>query len=101
MDSDDELIVKMKEEKFTDKQIAARLREEGRVNYHYKTIGSRWARIKRALEKKNDQDLDDQLTDWHEGDVSQRALPPRKLADLCRTMFYSKPLLLLIEKCIA
>ncbi|KAI4125634.1 MAG: hypothetical protein LQ347_005306, partial [Umbilicaria vellea] len=68
LDSDDELIVKMKEEKFTDKQIAARLREEGRVNYHYKTIGSRWARIKRALEKKNDQDLDDQLTDWHEGD---------------------------------
>lgn len=75
MDSDDELIVKMKEEKFTDKQIAARLREEGRVNYHYKTIGSRWARIKRSLEKKNDEDLDDQLTDWHEGDVGQRALP--------------------------
>ncbi|SLM38102.1 Nucleotide-binding, alpha-beta plait [Lasallia pustulata] len=68
LDSDDEVIVKMKAEKFTDKQIAARLREEGRVNYHYKTISSRWIRIKNALEKRRDQDLDDQLTDWHEGD---------------------------------
>lgn len=82
LDSDDELIVKMKAEKFTDKQVAARLREEGRVDYHYKTISSRWVRIKRALEKKHDQDLDDQLTDWHDGDVSQKALPARKHADL-------------------
>ena len=101
LDSDDEVIVKMKAEKFTDKQIAARLREEGRVNYHYKTISSRWVRIKRALEKKQDQDLDDQLTDWHEGDVGQNPLSPRKYADFSRTMFCSKPLLLLTEKYIA
>lgn len=98
MDSDDEVIVKMKAEKYTDKQIAARLREEGRVNYHFKTISSRWVRIKHALEKKQDQDLDDQLTDWHEGDVGQSPLSPRKYANISRTMFCSKLLLLLTEK---
>ena len=82
MNSDDELIVRMKGERFTDKQIAARLREEGRVDYHYKTISSRWVRLKRALEQKQDQDLDDQLTDWHEGDVGHSPVLPSEYADL-------------------
>ena len=82
LNSDDELIVRMKGERFTDKQIAARLREEGRVDYHYKTISSRWVRLKRALEQKQDQDLDDQLTDWHEGDVGHSPVLPSEYADL-------------------
>ena len=60
----------MKNAKYLEKDIAERLAKEGRINYHPKTIGTRWARIKRMLQKVQDQMLDDELTDWHEGDVS-------------------------------
>lgn len=69
MDSDDELIVKMKQAKYQEKEIAQRLIDEGRTNYHAKTIGTRWARLKRVLQARNDDLLDQDLTDWHEGDV--------------------------------
>lgn len=73
MDSDDELIVKMKQAKYQEKEIAQRLVDEGRTNYHPKTIGTRWARLKKAMQIRNDELLDQDLTDWHEGDVSRRA----------------------------
>jgi hypothetical protein len=60
----------MKNAKYLEKDIAQHLAKEGRINYHPKTIGTRWARIKRMLQKVQDQMLDDELTDWHEGDVS-------------------------------
>lgn len=70
MDSDDELIVQMKQTKHTEKEISDRLKAEGRTVYHSKTIGTRWARLKRVLQERNDELLDAELTDWHEGDVS-------------------------------
>lgn len=69
LDSDDELIVSMKNAKFKEKEIAQRMQDEGRVKYNSKTIGTRYARICRKLEEKNDADLDADLTDWHDGDV--------------------------------
>lgn len=72
LDSDDELIVRMKNAKYLEKDIAERLTQEGRINYHPKTIGTRWARIKKVLQRVQDQMLDSELTDWHEGDVSCR-----------------------------
>ena len=70
MDSDDELIVRMKQAKYQEKEIAQRLIDEGRTNYHPKTIGTRWARLKKAMQVRNDELLDQDLTDWHDGDVS-------------------------------
>lgn len=70
MDSDDELIVNLKMAKRTEKEIAARLVSEGRVAYNPKTIGTRWARMKKVMAKHNDDLMDADLTDWHEGDVS-------------------------------
>ena len=64
----------MKNAKYLEKDIAERLAKEGRVNYHPKTIGTRWARIKKVLQKVQDQMLDDELTDWHDGDVSRRSM---------------------------
>lgn len=69
MDSDDELIVRMKQAKYQEKEIAQRLIDEGRTHYHSKTIGTRWARLKKAMQARNDELLDQDLTDWHEGDV--------------------------------
>jgi len=69
LDSDDEIIVQMKQEKYTDKEVVERLIKEGRTKYHHKTISSRWVRLKRVLAAHEDELLDAQLTDWHEGDV--------------------------------
>ena len=71
MDSDDELIFNMKNAKFLEKDIAKRLADEGRIHYNPKTIGTRWARLKKAMQAKQDELLDADLTDWHDGDVSK------------------------------
>jgi len=63
LDSDDELFVRMKNAEYLEKDIAATLAKEDRINYHPKTIGTRWARIKRMLQRVQDQMLDNKLTD--------------------------------------
>ncbi|KIW83715.1 hypothetical protein Z517_02961 [Fonsecaea pedrosoi CBS 271.37] len=68
LDSDDEMIVRMKEARFLEKDIAQALIDQGRTAYNPKTIGTRWRRIKAALQKRQDDLLDADLTDWHEGD---------------------------------
>ncbi|KKY17681.1 hypothetical protein UCRPC4_g05314 [Phaeomoniella chlamydospora] len=68
MDSDDELIVQMKQARYLEKDIAERLAAEGRTSYMPKTIGTRWARIKRVLQDRQDDLLDEEMSDWHEGD---------------------------------
>ena len=69
LDSDDEMIVRMKEARFLEKDIAQALINQGRTAYNPKTIGTRWRRIKAALQKRQDDLLDADLTDWHDGDV--------------------------------
>jgi hypothetical protein len=69
-DSDDELIFSMKNAKYLEKDIAQRLADEGRTVYNPKTIGTRWARLKKVKQAEADKLLDADLTDWHEGDVS-------------------------------
>ena len=46
-----------------------KLQEEGRVRYIPKTVASRWARLKQMLEEKENAKLDDELSDWHVGEV--------------------------------
>ena len=74
LDSDDELIVRMKEARYREKDIADRLQEEGRIKYNQKTIGTRWVRIRRALQQRQDELLDSQQADWHNGDVGHLIL---------------------------
>jgi len=69
LDSDDELIVRMKEARFLERDIAQALIDQGRIAYNPKTIGTRWRRIKAKLQKRQDDLLDADLTDWHDGDV--------------------------------
>jgi hypothetical protein len=70
LDSDDEMITRMKEAKYLEKHIAQALVDDGRIAYNHKTIGTRYARIRRVKEKELDILLDAELTDWHDGDVS-------------------------------
>lgn len=75
LDSDDELIVRMKEARFLERDIAQALVDQGRIAYNPKTIGTRWRRIKAKLQKRQDDLLDADLTDWHDGDVRATHLP--------------------------
>lgn len=59
----------MRDKGVPDREIAATLTEQGLTNYSVKTINSRYIRIKAALAARLDQRLDDELTDWHEGEV--------------------------------
>lgn len=69
LDSDDELIVKMKQERYTDVDIANHLKSTGRVRYHHKTINSRYARILKAIDAHEEHRLDIGETFWRAGDV--------------------------------
>lgn len=69
LDSDDELIVRMKNAKYREKDIAKRLADEGRIKYNSKTIGTRLIRIRKKQQERTDKLLDEGLVDWHDGDV--------------------------------
>jgi hypothetical protein len=74
LDSTDELIVNMKEQGCSNEKIVLKLQEQGRVNYDKKTVGTRYIRIRAAITQRLDQQLDDELTDWHEGEVTLKYL---------------------------
>ena len=48
---------------------ARKLAEEGRIRYVGRTVGSRWLRIRKALEAKEEEILEDEMSDWHDGEV--------------------------------
>jgi hypothetical protein len=68
-DSDDGRIIDLKQQGYSDAQVADTLRQEGRTRYVDKTIGSRFLRIRKLLLAKEDEQLDDELSDWHVGEV--------------------------------
>jgi hypothetical protein len=68
-DSDDGRIIELKQQGYSDSSIAEMLRQEGRTRYVDKTIGSRFLRIRKLLQEKEDERLDDELSDWHAGEV--------------------------------
>ena len=68
LDSDDDMIVRMKEAKYAEKDIAKHLADAGRMNYNPKSIGTRWARLRKALAQHQEELLEADLTDWHDGD---------------------------------
>ncbi|KAI5360796.1 hypothetical protein Slin15195_G087120 [Septoria linicola] len=67
-DSDDARIIDLKQQSYSDEYVANKLREEGRTRYVGKTVGSRWLRLRKVLEERDDERLDDELSDWHVGE---------------------------------
>jgi hypothetical protein len=68
-DADDARIVDLKQQGYSDEYVARRLADEGRIRYVGRTIGSRWLRIRKALEAKEEEILEDEFSDWHDGEV--------------------------------
>ena len=71
LDADDEFIVRMKQERRTDKEIAEALIASGGTKYNYKSIGSRWRRLRHVLAEARDRELDLGTIRWSMEDVSR------------------------------
>ena len=69
-DSDDGRIITLKQQGFSDEYVSQKLIQEGRIRYQAKTVTSRWLRLRKALEAAENERMDDELSDWHEDDVS-------------------------------
>jgi hypothetical protein len=70
LDSDDELMMAMREKGFSDRQIADRLAKEGRVRYDQKSISTRIMRIRLAQAGNVDFLLKEGYKEWEFEDVS-------------------------------
>jgi hypothetical protein len=69
LDSDDELIMEMREKGFSDRQIADKLAKDGRVRYDQKSISTRVMRIRLAQADNVDTLLRDGIKEWEFNDV--------------------------------
>lgn len=70
LDSDDELILEMREKGFSDREISERLTKEGRTHYDTKSISTRIMRIRLAKAEQFDRLLEDGIVEWQFDDVS-------------------------------
>lgn len=71
MDEDDKLIYYLKLAKWTERAIHEKFVAEGRIGYNQKTIGTRFARMRRFIMSENDQRLEDGRAVWLEPEVSR------------------------------
>jgi hypothetical protein len=70
LDSDDELMMAMREKGFSDRQIADKLAKDGRVRYDQKSISTRIMRIRLAQAENVDFLLREGYKEWEFEDVS-------------------------------
>ncbi|GAB7339431.1 hypothetical protein MBLNU457_6063t1 [Dothideomycetes sp. NU457] len=68
LDAEDEFIFDLKRRGFKDREIAQRLADEGFTAYKPQSVGARYARINRKVQERNEELLDLELIDWHEGE---------------------------------
>ena len=71
---EDQTILDMKDKGFRDEAVAKELRDRGLMAYQPKSIKSRYEKFNKAREQRNIVALDEDLTDWHDGDVSIRVI---------------------------
>lgn len=67
---EDQIIIRMKRERRSDRDIADHLRAQGNVNYVTKTIGTRWARLRAKIATHRDKQLDDGEVNWTSKEVN-------------------------------
>ena len=68
-DSEDEIIITMKQKGYSDQDVVDRLVAEGRTRYDPKSAASRWQRLRACIQNNEEELLEEGLTDWHEGEV--------------------------------
>lgn len=69
-DSEEKLIIDLKKQGYKDDAIARQLVVEGYAELSAKRIQARWLKLKKKEDAKEEQRLDDELSDWHIGEVS-------------------------------
>ncbi|CAN9101035.1 unnamed protein product [Alternaria alternata] len=82
LDSDDELMMQMRERGFSDRQIAEKLAKDGRVRYDQKSISTRIMRIRLAQADNVDFLLKEGYKEWEYADVRRLLLQAHALADI-------------------
>lgn len=70
MDEDDKLIYYLKLAKWTERDIHNKLVSESRIDYHIKTIGTRFSRMRKYIMADNDERLKQGTIAWLEAEVS-------------------------------
>jgi transposase len=65
----DERMWILRKENYSDKDIAKKLEEEFGVVYQPKSVASRLPKIQKEKQEEEDQKLDEELSDWHVGEV--------------------------------
>lgn len=55
----------LKDQGYTDEYVAEKMKSEGRTRYVPRSVGSRYLRLRQAIDKSHDAVLDDELSDWH------------------------------------
>jgi len=76
LDSDDELMIDMREKGYSDRQIADKLAKDGRIRYDQKSIATRIGRIRTAQAEHVDYLLKEGYKEWRLEDVSQNLSYP-------------------------
>jgi hypothetical protein len=70
LDEEDQLIVDMKQQGYNNEDIVVRLVEKGFTRYEPRSVACRWMRIRKKTQEYEERLLDEELTDWHIGEVS-------------------------------
>jgi len=70
LDEEDQLIVDMKQQGYSNDDIVVRLVEKGLTRYEAGSVACRWLRIRKKTQEYEEKLLDEELTDWHIGEVS-------------------------------
>lgn len=70
LDSNDELILSLRDKGYSDQQICDWLKKEGRVQYNPKGVSTRIARIKQVRGERWDFELENGMREWKMEDVS-------------------------------
>lgn len=69
LDEEDQMIVDMKQQGYKDEDVVERLIEKGFTRYEPRSVNCRWIRIRKKTQEYEEMLLDEQLTDWHIGEV--------------------------------
>lgn len=70
LDFEDQTIFDMKQQGYTDRAVANHLTTQGYTKYQPQSISSRFIRIRKVMADRNEELLHEELSDWHEGEVS-------------------------------
>ena len=97
-DSDDGRIIELKQQGYSDGAVSQKLLQENRVRYLPKTVASRYLRLRKVLEEAEDNRLDDELSDWHVGEVSHPSGPLSSISLIGSRMTSSKSLSMLLMR---